>query len=398
MSDQGNRVSRRSLLAGAAAIAAGAHSAGAGTAKKKTKGKQVWVFFGTYTQRGSKGIYRSRMDLSTGALTPAELAIEAEQPSFLVIHPSHKYLYAVNELESFNGEKAGAVSAFALDTKTGSLKFLNQQSSRGGAPCHLVVDRAGKNVLAANYSGGSSIVFPIQADGTLGEPTGFQQHSGSSVNPQRQEAPHGHSINLSPDNRFAFTADLGLDKILIWKYDSAAGTIEPNEPPFAILPPGSGPRHFAFHPSGRFAFTNGEMTSTVTSMEYNKETGALKPLQTVSTLPASVEGKGNSTAEIVAHPSGKTVYCSNRGHDSIAVFGVDANTGALKQKAVTLTGGKTPRNFVVEQSGKYLLAENQDSDDVMVFRIDPKTGLLARTQHKLNVIMPVCARLVAVGK
>ncbi len=356
----------------------------------------MWVFFGTYTQRGSKGIYRSRMDLATGALTPAELAVEAEQPSFLVIHPSHKYLYAVNELEDFNGEKSGAVSAFALDTKTGSLKFLNQQSSRGGAPCHLVVDRTGKNVLCANYTGGSSIVFPIQADGTLGASTGFQQHTGSSVDKTRQEGPHGHSINLSPDNRFAFTADLGLDKILIWKFDATAGTLEPNEPPFALMNPGSGPRHFSFHPSGRFAFNCGEMTSTITSLEYNKETGALKPLQTLSTLPPGADGKGNSTAEILAHPNGRNVYVSNRGHDSIAIFGIDANTGRLTQKAVTKTGGKTPRNFVIEQTGKYLLAENQDSDDVMVFRIDLKTGLLARTQHTLKVIMPVCARLVAV--
>jgi 6-phosphogluconolactonase len=355
------------------------------------------VYFGTYTGAKSKsrGIYLARFDAATGKLGAPELAAETTNPSFLGIHPSLRFLYAVGEIADFGGKKAGAVSAFAIDPATGKLKLINQQPSVGVGPCHVNVDRSGKCVTAANYGGGSVASLPIRDDGSLGEAASFIQHEGSSVNPKRQAAPHAHSVTISPDNRFAFAADLGLDKVLVYKLDPAKATLTPNDPPHAVVPPGSGPRHFAFHPSGRFAYVINEILCTVTAFAYDAGLGALKEIETVSTLPANESVQpGYSTAEVVAHPSGKFLYGSNRGHDTIAVFTVDQAAGKLKLIQNESTQGKTPRNFNLDPTGAWLLAANQGSDTVVVFRVDQQTGRLTPTGQTVEVGAPVCIKFM----
>ena len=351
----------------------------------------IAVYLGTYTGPKSKGIYLSRLDLASGKLSAPILAAETEQPSFLALHPNRRFLYAVNE--TGGGRRGtGQVTAFAVEAD-GKLKLLNQQPSRGSAPCHLVVDRAGKTLLLANYGGGSVAAFPVAADGRLGESTAFIQHTGSSTNPQRQKEPHAHSINLDAANRFAVAADLGLDKVLVYRFDAAKSTLEPNEPPSASVKAGSGPRHFAFHPKGRNAYVINELASTVTAFGYDPGKGVLKELQTLSTLPKDFTGTSH-TAEVQVHPSGKFLYGSNRGHDSIAVFAIEAN-GTLRHIENTLTGGSTPRNFGISPDGKYLLAANQKSDNVVVFSIDSKSGRLTASGHTLEVPSPVCVKFLA---
>ncbi|HEU0005421.1 MAG TPA: lactonase family protein, partial [Terriglobia bacterium] len=354
------------------------------------KNNDIAVYFGTYTGPKSKGIYLSRLDLSSGKLSAPTLAGETEQPSFLALHPNRRFLYAVNE--TGGGRRGtGQVTAFAV-ASDGKLTLLNQQPSRGSAPCHLVVDRVGKSLLLANYGGGSVAAFSIGPDGRLGESTGFVQHSGSSVNPQRQKEPHAHSINLDAANRFAVAADLGLDQVLVYRFDSGKGTLSPNEPPSAPVKAGSGPRHFAFHPSGRNAYVINELASTVTTFQYDAGKGVLKETQTLSTLPKDFTGTSH-TAEVQVHPSGKFLYGSNRGHDSIAVFTIEAN-GTLRYVENTPTGGSTPRNFGISPDGKFLLAANQKSDNVVVFRIDPKSGRLTSTGNTLEVPSPVCVKFL----
>lgn len=360
------------------------------------KPQKMRVYIGTYTGPVSKGIYVSELNLATGALSKPEVAAEVANPSFLAIHPSRKFVYAVNEVSDSDGKKTGAVSAFAVDGETGKLKLLNHQSSQGTGPCHLVVDQAGKNVLVANYGGGSVASLPISADGKLGEATSAIQHKGSSVNKQRQESPHAHSINIDAANRFVVAADLGLDQVLVYKFDPAAGKLTPNDPPFAKVADGAGPRHFAFHPTGKSAYVINELGNTVTTFEYDANKGTLNPVQFISTLPEKFEGK-SYTAEVVAHPSGKFIYGSNRGHDSIAIFTVDASSGKLTAAGHQPTGGKTPRNFAIDPTGTYLLAENQGSDSIVVFRVDLQTGLLKETGHRVDVPSPVCARFIPVA-
>jgi len=355
---------------------------------------EIAVYFGTYTGPKSKGIYLSRLDLASGKFSAATLAAETEQPSFLTLHPNRHFLYAVNETGS-GRRGTGQVTAFAIGAD-GKLNPLNHQPSRGSAPCHLVVDRTGKTLLLANYGGGSVAAFPIGPDGRLGESTAFVQHSGSSTNPQRQKEPHAHSINLDAANRFAVAADLGLDKVLVYRFDAAKGTLSPNEPPSTSVKAGSGPRHFAFHPNGRNAYVINEIASTVTAFQYDPGQGILKEVQTLSTLPKGYTGD-TSTAEVQVHPSGKFLYGSNRGHDSIAVFAIEAN-GTLRYIENTPTGGSTPRNFGISPDGKYLLAANQKSDNVVVFRIDPKSGRLASTGNTLEVPSPVCVKFLPLDK
>jgi len=354
---------------------------------------KVRVYFGTYTNETTKGIYLSTLDTATGKLSPAELAGEVKNPSFVAIHPSRKFLYAVSEISDFDGKRVGGVSAFQIDGATGRLKLLNQQSSVGAGPCHLVVDAAGRNILAANYGGGSVCVLPIGEDGKLSPASSSIQHQGSSVNKQRQEAPHAHSINLDPANRFAFAADLGLDKVLIYKFDGGKGMLTANDPPAGIVAPGSGPRHFAFHPSGKYAFVNNEMTSSVTAFAYDPARGSLTEIHTLSTLPEPTPG--NSTAETVVHPSGKFVYVSNRGHDSLAMFQCDEATGKLTPIGHQSTGGKTPRNFNIDKTGRYVLAANQSTNNVVVLKIDLNSGKLTPTGNSIDVGSPVCVRFVS---
>lgn len=349
------------------------------------------VYVGTYTDRGSKGIYAFPLDAQTGKAGEAALMAETENPSFLAIAPNRRFLYAANEISSYEGKSSGSVSAFAIG-RDGALSPLNRRSSEGAGPCHVSVDHTGKALLVANYGGGSVAALPIQADGRLDTAGSRVQHRGSSVNKQRQEGPHAHSINVSPDNRFAFVADLGLDKVMIYRLDSEKARLTPNDPAFGEVAPGSGPRHLAFHPDGKHAFVINEMASTLTAFNYDPRTGALKEIETLSTIPGPVPG--NSTAEVVVHPSGKWVYGSNRGHNSIAIFSFEAATGTLKAAGHQSTGGRTPRNFAVDPTGRFLLAANQDSDTVTIFRINPASGRLTPTGQSLAVPRPVCLRFL----
>jgi 6-phosphogluconolactonase len=324
-----------------------------------------------------------------------ELAGESSNPSFLAIHPSGRFLYTVNEISKFNGKSSGAVSAFAVDQQTGKLTFLNQEPSEGPGPCYLIVDKKGEHVLVANYDGGSVAVLPISPDGKVGAATGFVQHHGSSVNPDRQKEPHAHSINLDADNKFAIVADLGLDDVIVYKFDSVKGRLAPNDPPFAQVKPGSGPRHFAFDPKGRYGYVISEMLCTVTTFKYDGKVGDLDPVQVVSTLPPGEAVKpAYSTAEVRVHPSGKFLYGSNRGHNSIVAYKVDPTSGELTYLENESTQGKTPRNFAISPSGKWLLAENQDSDSIVVFKIDNETGKLEPAGQTVTVGAPVCIKFL----
>ena len=353
-------------------------------------GESLPVYFGTYTggQNGSKGIYRSTLHLETGRLSEPILAAETRNPSFLEIHPSGKFLYAVSESGG-----AGSVSAYGIEAGTGDLKFLNQQSSGGAGPCHVSIDHAGKNVLVANYGSGSASVIPIQSDGKLAKPTGFVQHEGSSVNPRRQKGPHAHSVNVSADDRFAFVADLGIDKVMIYTLDTEKGTIVANDPPFAKVKPGAGPRHFAFSPNGKYAYVINELHCTVTAFAYDPASGALTEIQTVPTLPSDFEGS-NSCAEVRVHPSGKFLYGSNRGNDSIAVYRIDPAKGTLTFVEHETADIKTPRNFNIDPTGTFCLVANQGGNSVVVFRINPKTGVLEPTVHRIAIGRPVCVRFL----
>ena len=346
------------------------------------------AYFGTYTGKKSKGIYVARFDAKTGKFTPPELAAETRNPSFLAVHPNHRWLYAAGEVDSFGRKPEGMVSAFRIDPQSGRLERINEQPSGGAGPCHVSVDRSGKCLLVANYGSGSVAVLPIEAEGTLGSGTSIQHH-GSSINHQRQEGPHAHFIVPDPGNQFALACDLGLDKVLVYRLNPQQASLTPNTPPYASLKPGSGPRHLVFSPNGRFAYVISEMASSVTTFSYDSRTGSLKELETHSTLPPDFKGQ-NTCAEIQIHPSGKFVYGSNRGHDSIAVFRVNPKDGRLQRTESVSAGGKTPRHFAVDPSGKWLLAENQDSDNVVVFAIDPITGHLTPTGETAEVGAPVC--------
>jgi len=354
--------------------------------------RRFFVYLGTYTtgKSAGKGIYVARFDAGAGELSEAELAAEIANPSFLALHPSRPLLYAVGET---GGPQGGTVSAFAIDRGSGRLNLLNQAPSRGGGPCHVVVDRTGRYVLVVNYGTGSAAALAIRDDGSLGDSTAFIQHSGSSVNPKRQQGPHAHSVNLSPDNRFAIVADLGLDQVLVYRFDDAAGSLQRNDPPFARVAPGAGPRHFAFHPSGRFAYVINELASTVTAFRWDARRGVLSEIQTISTLPKEFSGE-NYTAEVVVHPDGRFLYGSNRGHDSIAVFSIDRQ-GKLTFVETTPTQGSFPRNFALDPTGRWLLAANQRSDNVVLFRVDPKTGRLSPANRTIRVGSPVCVRFLA---
>ncbi|HTT20079.1 MAG TPA: lactonase family protein [Candidatus Sulfotelmatobacter sp.] len=365
------------------------------TAGPPQKGKYIF-YVGTYTENGSKskGIYAYRYDAATQEITSLGLAAETTNPSWVALHPNGRFLYAVNEVQNYNGQKSGGVSAFAVDRATGKLTFLNEVPSRGADPCYITVSQTGKYVLVANYTGGNIAVFPVHPDGKLGEASAFIQHAGHGLNPKRQEGPHAHSIDLSPDERFAFVDDLGLDQLLVYKFDKSKGTLKPNNPPFAKLDAGAGPRHFALHSSGKFAYVVSEMASTVTAFSIDLKAGALNRLQAVSTLPEDFKGE-NDDAEIEVHPSGKFLYASNRGHDSIAIFSINPTKGTLTVVEHVPTQGKTPRNFAIDPTGTLLFAENQQSDNIVLFRIDENTGKLTPAGKTLEVGQPVCVKFLA---
>ncbi len=359
-----------------------------------TSSGSMLVYIGTYTGAQSKGIYVSRLDTETGKLSPPELVAETHSPSFLAIHPNEKYLYAVNESPIYN-DGTGAVSAFEIDRGTGKLRALGQQPTEGSGPAHLSVDKAGKNVLVANYGGGSVIVLPINRDGALKSGSFFAQHHGHSVNAERQKEPHAHSITTDPAGKFVYVADLGLDWIVIYQLDERKGLLKLADPPNVKVEPGSGPRHFSVHPSGRFGYVINELNCTVSSFTVNPTTGELKPLETVSALPPKVSMQPSySGAELVIHPSGTFLYTSIRGHDSIALFRIDQNSGKLTYVEHTPTEGNTPRGFNIDPQGRYLVAGNQNSNSVVVFRIDPQSGRLTPTGSKIDVGSPVSFQFV----
>ena len=391
--DAAMKIDRTLLLFLAVVLNPPASAASAPKAERAASGGKYIAYVGTYTGPHSKGIYAFRFDASTGELTPLGLMAESVNPSFLTIDPKGRFLYAAKEISNYEGQKSGGVSALATDQQTGKLAFLNEVASRGAGPCYVTLDKTGRYVLVANYDGGSVGVFPVGQDGRLGAASAFVQHTGHGVNPQRQEGPHAHAIELSPDNRFAIAADLGLDELLVYRFDSSRGTLTPNNPPFAKVEPGAGPRHLAFHPSGKFLYVINEMGSSVTAFSF--DAGTLRNLGTVSTLPKEFKGN-NDAAEIAVHPTGTFLYGSNRGHDSIAVFSIDPAAGTLTPVEYASTRGNTPRNFAIDPTGSYLLAANQDSNSVVAFRIDAKTGRLTPTGQVLEFPSPVCITFLAV--
>jgi 6-phosphogluconolactonase len=376
---------------GAAALALGAAlfhcSSMSASAASAQNAPQVYI--GTYTSGTSKGIYLSRFDSTTGKLSAPELAAESTNPSFIAVHPNGRWLYAAGEVSSFGGKPEGVISAFQIVEGTGRLDLINQQPSGGAGPCHLALDNSGKCLLVANYNSGSVAALPVEADGRLGASGSSVQHHGSSVNRQRQEGPHAHFIIPDPGNNFALACDLGLDKVLVYRLNPAQASLTPNNPPSVSLKPGSGPRHLAFHPNGRFVYVISELSSSVTAFSYDPGAGTLKELETRSTLPPDFKGE-SSCAEIQVHPSGRFLYGSNRGHNSIAVFGVNPKDGRIQRTECVAGGGKTPRHFTLDSSGRWLLVENQDSNNVVVFAVDPNTGHLTPTGEKIEVGAPVC--------
>jgi 6-phosphogluconolactonase len=344
---------------------------------------ELLVYVGTYTRNGSEGVYVYRLDRKTGALTLVGTGVGVENPSFLAIAPDKKHLYAVGEVGEFNGKESGAVGAFAIDQESGELTFLNQQASEGNGPCHVSVDQSGKYALVANYGGGSVSILPILEDGSLGEASDFIQHEGT-------KKPHAHSINVDPTNRFAFVADLGLDQVLCYRIEE--GKLPLNDPPWTAVTAGEGPRHFDFHPNGKFAYLITEMGNNVVAFNYDAAKGTLEETQMISTLPEGWEGT-SYCADVHISPDGRFLYGSNRGHDSIAIFAIDQETGILSLVDVTECGGKNPRGFGIDPSGTFLLAGGQETDNITIFRIDGESGKIEAT-GEISVPIPVCVKMI----
>ena len=391
------QTTRREFLQAAGAGALGLALAGRSAAASKERPRELPFYVGTYTDGKSKseGIYLYSLQLSSGELRKVGVTAGVVNPSYLALDRGRRYLYAVNEVEEFHGQKSGAVSVFAVDQKTGALRFINQQPSLGGAPCYVTVANDGRFVLVANYVGGNVAVLPVRGDGTLGEAVDLQQHRGASgVNPERQEAPHAHCIVLDESNRHAYSCDLGADKVLIYRFDARGGKLAPAPTPFAQLKPGAGPRHFTFDPRSRRAYVISELSATVTVFAYDAATGALREVESVPTLPTDFHGE-NTSADIHVSPDGRFLYCSNRGHDHVAAFETDARTGRLSFVADEPTRGRTPRNFAIDPTGEFLLVANQESDTITTFRRDARTGRLAFTGHSADAPSPVCLKFVA---
>jgi len=385
---------RRRLLVLFLAAAAPALLLHAQAPDKPAAKTRYLAYVGTYTTKtASKGIYVFRFDAEKGQLSAMSVAAETTDPSFLVAHPNGKYLYAVNEVGNFKGGTTGGLSAFLIDAQSGALKLINQVPTRGAGPCHVSLDKNNSFALVANYDSGNITSFPIRWDGTLGTAAGFVQHSGSGPNKERQEGPHAHWIGTSPDNGFALVADLGLDEVIVYAFEPTQGTFTPSLTGFAKVKPGAGPRHLAFAPNGKFVYVLSEMESSVTVFAYQAKTGTLKSLQTISALPPQYDGR-KEAAEIVVHPSGRFLYTSNRGHDSITIFAIDEKKGTLRSLGQVLTGGKTPRHFAIDPTGTYLLAENQESNNIVVFQVDSATGNLTPTGQTVDVPSPVCLTFV----
>ena len=359
--------------------------------------KEMLIYIGTYTSGKSKseGIYIYKFNLDSGELKPFSITKNVVEPSYLTVDKSRKFLYAVNETVEYEGAKSGAISAFAINQKTGELTFLNKQPSLGGAPCYITVSENQKFVLVANYVGGNVSVHPVETGGKLGASIDLEQHNGIGPNKDRQEAAHAHSITLDEKNRFAMACDLGVDKVFIYEFDNKIGKLKPNPAQnFYQTKPGAGPRHLAFHKNEKLVFVINELDLTISSLAFDAKKGTLTEIQTVTTLPANFNGTNNSCADIHVSPNGKFLYGSNRGHDSIVVYKIDEKTGKLEYVEHTSTGGKTPRNFTISPNGKFLLAANQNSDSVVVFRVDEESGKLTPTGFTAKIPSPVCLQLI----
>jgi 6-phosphogluconolactonase len=392
---QHNSTRRQFLLAACAGtVGLGLEPSLRAAARPEPDPQTLALYVGTYTTGKSEGIYHCRLKLASGALERVGVTKGVVNPSYLTVAPNGRWLYAVNETEEFKGQPSGAVSAFAIEAQTNGLRLLNQRPAQGGAPCYVSVDRTGRFVLVANYVSGNVAVLPINVDGSLGAATSVMQHQGASVNHERQTGPHAHCIVLDAANRYAFAADLGTDKLMSYHFDAQQGKLRPNDPPFVQTKPGAGPRHFTFHPNGRYAYLINELDATITAFAYQRTDGKLRPLQTVATLPKDFTG-ANTCADIHVAPSGRFLYGSNRGHDSIVVFRIEPRTGQLTYVEHEPTGGQTPRNFVIDPTGSFLLVANQQTDNIVTFRLDKETGRLQATGQMMEVPAPVCLRFAA---
>jgi len=351
------------------------------------------LYIGSYSPADQNGINCYEFNPDTGKMSFLSGTSGIENPSFLAIHSSGSFLYAVSETDGQEGNNSGGVASFRVVSSRGDLEKINQVSSGGAAPCHISLDRSERVLMAANYNGGNISVFPLEEDGSLGEMSSFHQHSGSGSELRNQREPHAHSINPDPSNRFAMVADLGLDRLFVYRLNPESGELVPHNPAFVKVEQKSGPRHLAFHSNGSLAYLINEIASTITVFEYDFEQGSLEEIQTVSTLPEDFKGR-NATAEVVAHPSGRYLYGSNRGHDSIAVFEIDGKSGRLEPVQYRSTGGRSPRNFCLSPDGKFLLAANQRSDNLLVFPLEESSGKLLDPVEEIKLKSPVCIRFV----
>jgi len=359
-------------------------------------GDKSIVYVGIFKRETSKGIYAWRFDANSGRTDSLGLVADVMRPVFIALHPNRRYLYAVSRPTAVDRQNVGVLLAYAIDPKTAMLTVLNSFPTRGIDPAYLAVDQSGRNLLVANYGSneghGCIAVFPIKQDGSLSDASDFINFSGASVHPQRQLGPHSHAINVSPDNRFVFVADLGLDRIFVYHFDAEKGKLTPNDPPFAKLQPGAGPRHFVFHPNGKFFYVVNEINSTLTTFTY--AAGSLREVQTVSTLPPDFTGS-STAATLQVHPNGKFLYVSNRGADNIAVYSIDPSAGTVTLIEFVSTEGKTPGSFSIDPSGSWLVAANQSSDSLVLFQLDRQTGKLSATGRSFQVGTPSCVRFLS---
>lgn len=359
------------------------------------------VFIGTYTESirfgtgqvlngKGKGIYCYELDTDSGAMRLICENTGIVNPSYLTLSNDGSRLYAVNELKEFGGQASGAVSSFSVDPRTNQLTFLNQRATGGTDPCHVVLNNAGTHAFVSNFMSGSVCVYPIAEDGSLKERSQFIQHEGSSVNPKRQTGPHAHSLIFDASNHFAFVPDLGMDKVMIYRTDFNQGILVAGESPYFATQPGSGPRHCVFSLDGRYAYLINELASSISALSYDNHAGSFTPLQTISTVMVETREE-NTCADVQIHPSGKFLYGSNRGHNSIVIYAVDPASGLLSYVDTQPCGGEIPRNFAIDPTGTWLLAANQDTDNIAVFRIDSANGILTQVSD-VKVPTPVCVK------
>jgi 6-phosphogluconolactonase len=360
-----------------------------------TKAQDNWIYFGTHAAGPLKGISLAHFNSTTGVLSKPELSVEAPAPAYFILHPNGKFLYACNSNDFSNGYTGQTISAFTIDQKSGALTFLNQQSSGSPDPSFICMDATQRFVLVSNYKGGSITAIALNPDGSLGSITANIKHSGKSIDTVRQTQPYAHSINLDPANQFALVADLGLDKVFVYRFDQQTGALTPNDPPFVQVPPGSGPRHLAFHPNGKFVYLVNEMACTVIVFAWNAERGVLTELQTISTLPPDFHGK-NTCAEIEVYPNGKFLYATNRGHESIAVFAINDTTGKISVREYVPSLGHWPRNFTLDPTKQWMIVTNHNSDNAVVFKVDPSTGHLTPNGEPVFVTYPFCVRFLPI--